>query len=141
MNSFGAYNPYQYNNPALYESQMNRLNAMQQGAYQPQGIQPQQLQQQQQQPVVGNTVTPVASLEEVKAMAVDWTGNPNYYVDNVNKKIYVKQLGLNGVPTITQYVAQELEESEVKYATKEEVDNLKKIIEDLLNQLGGKEDE
>lgn len=133
MNGYGMYNPYYGSNPGLYESQMNRLNAMQQ-AYQPQ-IQ-QQVQQQAPQST-GNTVVPVASLEEVKAMQVDWTGNPNYYVDNVNKKIYVKQLGLNGVPTITQYVAQELEESEVKYATREEVDNLKKIIEDLLSQLEG----
>lgn len=134
-------NPYNYNynyqypaNTGLYENQMNRLNNMQ-GLHMQQAQPPQQQQQQ-----VG--VIPVAGIEEVKAHAVDWSGNVSYFIDNANKCIYTKQLGLNGVPTVQRYILAEIEEKKnEEYATKDEVEKLRGIINDLLNKLGGVENE
>lgn len=134
---------YRYS-PALYETQVNRMNNLQNNQFynNNQPFQSQQSQLPAQTPAQQSGVIPVAGIEEAKAYAVDWSGNATYFIDNANNRIYTKQLGLNGVPVLKQYdLVQGCEENEKEYATKEEVDNLKKIIENLLKQLGGGENE
>lgn len=148
--SYGGFNSAGYNsliNPM--QPQIERLNQMQQMQQMNQQPQYQQPNQQQIQQPQGQSIIPVASIEEVKGHPVDWSGNPNYFADNVNKKIYIKQLGINGAPSISVYTL-DTEPTETKegYCTKEEfnalkgeLENYKGVLDNLLNQLGGKGNE
>lgn len=108
----------QYTNPM--QPQMDRLNMMQQ-QYTQQNQQ--QINQQPQQ-----TIIPVAGIEEVRSHAVDWSGNATYFIDNVNKRIYTKQLNLSGVPEINTYVLN----NEIVERKNNDIDNeLNKRIENL----------
>lgn len=128
-NNYGSYgyglNPYQ--------TQMDRLNQMQM----PQQTQPQQIQQQQIQPQQSG-VLPVGSIEEVKAFNNYFDGQPHYFMDSTQNKIYIKQLGVNGIPSINTYSLEVPKEVKtVEYATKEEVDTVRNTLDQLLKQLGG----
>lgn len=116
--------------------------------YQPQMMQLQQYQQQLQQmqnpqqfqntqiSTPKNTIIPVANFQEVQAYATDWTGNATYFIDNNAAKIYVKQLNAAGSVDITTYEKAK-ENVPVQYATVEEVNNIKNILDNLLAKLGG----
>jgi hypothetical protein len=39
---------------------------------------------------------PVASIEEVRALPIDFDGSIFYFPDMSNNRIYTKQIGLNG---------------------------------------------
>lgn len=131
------YNPYGYNQ---FQPQMDRL----------QQLQSMQQAQQIQQPVQqGNVIIPVGSIEEVKAFNNYFDGQPHYFIDNVNNKIYIKQLGINGMPSISVYSLDDsVSKQEEGYCTKEEynalksdLDNYKGVLDNLLKQLGGGKNE
>ena len=63
---------------------------------------------------------PVASIEEVRALPIDFDGSIFYFPDMSNNKIYTKQIGLNGQSILQIYSLTELPVTEVKYVTKEE---------------------
>ena len=63
---------------------------------------------------------PVASIEEVRALPIDFDGSVFYFPDMSNNKIYTKQIGLNGQSILQIYSLTELPVAEVKYVTKEE---------------------
>lgn len=63
---------------------------------------------------------PVASIEEVRALPIDFDGSIFYFPDMSNNKIYTKQIGLNGQSILQVYSLTELPVTEVKYVTKEE---------------------
>ena len=46
---------------------------------------------------------PVASIEEVKASTIDFDGSIFYFPDIANKRIYTKQINLDGTPTFNMY--------------------------------------
>ena len=46
---------------------------------------------------------PVSSLEEVKAIPIDFDGSIFYFPDIANRKIYTKQINLDGTATINMY--------------------------------------
>lgn len=73
-----------YQNPMMNAQQ--RLNILQQQ-------QQMQYNQQMQGLLKGRQVS---NFDEVKSAMVDLDGTPNYFIDNANKKIYVKQIGLDG---------------------------------------------
>lgn len=104
--------------------------------YQQQQQQQQLPQQQIQQPNM-QTIVYVASIEEVKAHPVDWSGGITYYVDKVNSCIYSKQLGDNGIPVILTYRLDTNMQGGPEYVTREEFDKVKSVLETLLAQLGG----
>lgn len=79
----------------------------------------------------------VASMDEVKAHPVDWTGGITYFVDKVNSCIYTKQLGDNGIPDIKVYKLDNLKDEKIDYVTREEFDKVKEVLDNLLKQLGG----
>ena len=64
-------------------------------------------------------VRPVFSFEEAKATPIEFDGSLNIFTDIGNKKIYTKQLNLDGTATLNVYALVE-EKSIEKEANKEE---------------------
>lgn len=88
---------------------------------------------------------PVVSIEEARAAQIDFDGSLFIFTDIGNKKIYTKQLNLDGTATLNIYElkgsegAQRSQETKVEtYATKEElqkeIENLKMLISSLVNK-------
>lgn len=46
---------------------------------------------------------PVSSLEEVKATAIDFDGSVFFFPDLANKRIYTKQINLDGTASLNMY--------------------------------------
>ena len=63
--------------------------------------QPQQFQQQYQ--FAGLKGRPVASFDEAKASMIDFDGSIFYFPDAANKRIYTKQINIDGTSTINVY--------------------------------------
>lgn len=91
-------------NYGMYPQQMQRLNYLESQVMPPNMIKGR----------------PVASIEEVRALPIDFDGSIFYFPDMSNNKIYTKQIGLNGQSILQIYTLTELPSSEVKYVTKEE---------------------
>lgn len=55
-------------------------------------------------PVIQNNTTqrirPVASLEEVRVMSIDFDGSVFYFPDYANRRIYTKQINMDGTASI-----------------------------------------
>ena len=94
---YGSYNPYSFNYNNPYTQRLAELQ--QQQAYQqypsaaPQG--PQNA------PMLKGRV--VASIEEARAAQVDLDGSLTYFASPGESKIYVKSIGLNGLPVFQVY--------------------------------------
>lgn len=69
--------------------------------YFPQNQQPQQQQNRQQ--IMYLKGRPVSSIEEVKAIPIDFDGSIFYFPDMANKRIYTKQINLDGTASIYMY--------------------------------------
>lgn len=48
-------------------------------------------------------VRPVSSVEEVRASSIDFDGSIFYFTDVANKKIYTKQINMDGTASINTY--------------------------------------
>lgn len=71
---------------------------------------------------------PVTSIEEVRAMTIDFDGSVFFFPDLANKRIYTKQINFDGTSTINIYelvptITNNTNNSN-QYVTKEEFDNL-----------------
>lgn len=55
-----------------------------------------------------NRVRPVSSIEEVRASSIDFDGSVFYFPDLANKKIYTKQINLDGTALLNMYELKEL---------------------------------
>lgn len=53
-------------------------------------------------------VRPVSSIEEVKASPIDFDGSIFYFTDMANKKIYTKQINMDGTVSINLYEQKDL---------------------------------
>jgi hypothetical protein len=51
---------------------------------------------------------PVASLEEVRASSIDFDGSIFFFPDLANKRIYTKQINMDGTATINMYELKEM---------------------------------
>lgn len=80
---------------------------------------------------------PVSSLEEARASAVDFDGSVFFFPDLANKRIYTKQINLDGTATLMMYELKDLPvensnsifaNAEANYITREEFD---KVIAEL----------
>ena len=82
------------------------------------------LQQQFPQPYAGLRGRPVASIEEARASIIDFDGSTFYFPDLANKRIYTKQINLDGTATLLMYELKEIPvEQEIasnEYITREE---------------------
>lgn len=54
-------------------------------------------------PQVGLKGRPVSSIEEARATGIDFDGSIFYFPDIANKRIYTKQINLDGTPTFNMY--------------------------------------
>lgn len=80
---------------------------------------------------------PVSSLEEVRAMSIDFDGSISYFPDIANHKIYTKQINLDGTSTVSMYELKEIpnqEPSTTNYVTREEFDYALSQIKEILNK-------
>ena len=62
----------------------------------------------QQQPQLMLKGRPVSSLEEARATSIDFDGSVFYFPDLANKKIYTKQINMDGTATLNMYELQAL---------------------------------
>ena len=51
---------------------------------------------------------PVSSIEEVRASAIDFDGSVFYFPDLANKRIYTKQINLDGTSLLNMYELKEI---------------------------------
>ena len=68
---------------------------------------------------------PVASLEEVRATGIDFDGSIFYFPDVANKRIYTKQINMDGTALLNVYELKELPPVDISipqsnYVTREE---------------------
>ena len=69
------------------------------------------------------TIRPVSSIDEVKASPIDFDGSVFYFPDLANKRIYTKQINMDGTATICMYELKELPQvptASHDYITREE---------------------
>lgn len=85
-----------------------------------------------QQPYMGIKGRPVASIEEARASIIDFDGSIFYFPDLANKRIYTKQINLDGTAQLNMYELKEIpiqqENFNNQYITREE-------FEAVINQL------
>lgn len=100
--------PSTYTNQYGQQLAQNRLNQMEQqyNANQYGTQYPMQQPQQAPQYIKGR---PVSSFDEAKAIAIDWDGSIFVFTDVANKKIYTKQIMLDGTAELKTYVLAEPE--------------------------------
>lgn len=99
--------------------------------YQPQQVYQRPIAPQQ----IGLKGRPVSSIEEVRASGIDFDGSIFYFPDVANKRIYTKQINLDGTATLNMYELKELPPMAVEgnnFITREEFNA---AIENLRNQL------
>jgi hypothetical protein len=82
---------------------------------------------------------PVSSFEEARAAQVDFDGSLHIFTDIGNKKIYTKQINLDGTATLNVYSLEEPttveNQQQVEYVTKIEFSEEIEKIQSLLNLL------
>lgn len=104
---YGNYTGYGMN-PYQQQLAQNRLNQMEQqygnGMYQQSFQTQQQMQQLQMQILKGR---PVSSYDEAKASMIDLDGSLFVFTDVANKRIYTKQIMLDGSAELKTYVLEE----------------------------------
>ena len=85
---------------------------------------------------------PVVSIEEARAAQIDLDGSLHIFTDIGNKKIYTKQINLDGTATLNIYNLQEQTPTEqVEFVTKAEFNEEMNKMQSLLNLLIPKENE
>lgn len=78
---------------------------------------------------------PVSSLEEARASVVDFDGSVFFFPDIINKKIYTKQINLDGTATLNMYEQVEIPVPvavESMYVTKEEFSSAVNELKELM---------
>ena len=87
---------------------------------------------------------PVSSVEEVRASGIDFDGSIFYFPDVANKRIYTKQIGMDGTAILNMYELKEMPiqqpQKEIDlshYVTREELEQtilqFKRMLEQTLN--------
>ena len=66
-----------------------------------------QPQEQQVQPYFSIKGRPVASIEEARAMSIDFDGSVFYFPDLANQRIYTKQINMDGTASLNVYELKE----------------------------------
>lgn len=68
---------------------------------------------------------PVTSIEEVRAMTIDFDGSVFFFPDVANKRIYTKQINYDGTSTINVYeMIPQVSNNSQEYVTKDEFNSL-----------------
>lgn len=77
---------------------------------------------------------PVSSIDEVKAIPVDFDGSIFYFPDVAEKKIYTKQIGMDGSAILNVYEMRPLVQQSPNFITREEFDIAMNQLKDFLNK-------
>ena len=74
------------------------------------------------QPSIGLKGRPVSSLDEAKAMSIDFDGSVFYFPDLANRRIYTKQINMDGTASLNMYELKEIKQAqtEADYVTRRE---------------------
>lgn len=70
---------------------------------------------------------PVSSIDEVRASVVDFDGSVFYFPDIANRRIYTKQIGLDGSAILCMYEMKEMPQpvdTQSNFVTREEFDSV-----------------
>lgn len=103
------------------------MNYMQYPTQQQYGAQ-RQMPQYVSQPNWNSRIRPVSSVEEVRASSIDFDGSIFYFPDLANKKIYTKQINLDGTASIFMYELKEIPQQTIEnldfsnFVTKQELE-------------------
>jgi hypothetical protein len=89
-----------------------------------------QAQAQVQNQVQGLKGRPVSSIEEARAAQIDFDGSLFVFPDLANKRIYTKQINLDGTASLNVYELKEMvvPKSDIDYVTKQEFETVVKEL-------------
>lgn len=86
---------------------------------------------------------PVSGIEEAKAAQIDFDGSVHVFTDIANGKIYIKQMGMNGLSVFNTYALQPPElQQQTAVVRDNELSELRAKISELetrINNMGGSE--
>jgi hypothetical protein len=88
-------------------------------------------------------VRPVSSIEEARASVIDFDGSVFYFPDTANKRIYTKQINLDGTALLNMYVIQEIpvtpppEQLAAAYVSKDEFQQTITLLLEEMNKMKG----
>lgn len=102
--------------------------------------QPQRTTTQPQQQFMGLKGRPVSSLEEARATTIDFDGSVFFFPDLANKRIYTKQINLDGTASMYMYEYKEVPNeafNSSNYITRQEFDQTLTEIKNALTALTG----
>ena len=94
--------------------------------------------QQPQPAFVGLKGRPVSSLEEARAAAIDFDGSVFFFPDLANKRIYTKQINLDGTASMNMYEYKEVPTeafNSSNFVTRQEFDETLNDIKGALNMI------
>ena len=83
-------------------------------------------------------VRPVSSIEEVRACPIDFDGSVFYFADVANKRIYTKQINIDGTATINLYelkIPSPADQSNVNFVTRQEFEQAFNQLKDMYGKL------
>ena len=88
-----------------------------------------------------NRIRPVSSLEEARASVIDFDGSVFYFPDAANKKIYTKQINLDGTSLLNMYVLQEIPTTPQPdtYVSKDEFQQTVSLLLGEINKMKGEQ--
>ena len=88
-----------------------------------------------------NRIRPVSSLEEARASVIDFDGSVFYFPDAANKKIYTKQINLDGTALLNRYVLQEIPTTPQPdtYVSKDEFQQTVSLLLGEINKMKGEQ--
>lgn len=85
------------------------------------------------QPTSGLKGRPVSSIDEARASAVDFDGSVFYFPDLANKRIYTKQINMDGTASLLMYELKEMPAPvQTNFITREEFENTIAQLKNLL---------
>lgn len=81
---------------------------------------------------------PVTSIEEVKGSTIEFDGSVFYFPDLANKKIYTKQINMDGTSTINMYELKPIPQAinSSQFVTREEFEAAFKQLQQQLKVVG-----
>ena len=82
-------------------------------------------------------VRPVSSIEEVRACPIDFDGSVFYFADVANKRIYTKQINMDGTATINLYelkIPTQADQSATSFVTRQEFEQVINQLKEMYNK-------
>lgn len=83
-------------------------------------------------PPLGLKGRPVSSIDEARASSIDFDGSVFYFPDLANKRIYTKQINVDGTASLLMYELKETPVEQPIFVTREEFENTITQLKNLL---------